>query len=297
MISLKQMKYFVEIVDAGSYSRAAERLYVAQSALSRQMKELENEVQALLLERDSRHIELTDAGRLFYERSKRILEDIAETVVQTHQVSKGQQGTIRLLHSSSVTLTAEIGQVLNKLLAEFPGVSLDVSKASSDHQAADIDEGRADLGLIRLPILRQYPDVVVQELFSEKLMVAVSQQHALAQRDSTDIASLREEYFVSIPHRDRGGLSYLVAGLCQAQGFFPKVARAISRKTSLLNLIDANMGIAIVPDSMQQVAPQGVCFLSLPAAEAKSVVGLIYRRDAPAMIAKFIDALQREMPR
>lgn len=295
MISLRQMKYFVEIVDAGSYSRAAERLYIAQSALSRQMKELESEVQASLLERDSRHIELTDAGRLFYERSKRILEDIAETVRQTHQVGKGEQGTIRLLHSSSVTLTAEIGQVLSSLLARFPGVSLDVSKASSDHQATDIDEGRADLGLIRLPILRNYPNVVVREFFTEKLMVAVSQHHALADKESTDIASLREEYFVSIPHKDRGGLSYLVTGLCLKQGFFPKVARAISRKTSLLNLIEANMGIAIVPDSMREVAPRGVRFLSLPEQESSSVVGLIYRREAPAMIGKFIDALVGEM--
>ncbi len=295
MISLRQMKYFVEIVDAGSYSRASERLYIAQSALSRQMKELESEVQALLLERDSRHIELTDAGRLFYERSKRILEDIAETVQQAHQVSKGEQGTIRLLHSSSVTLTSEMGLVLNRLLAEFPGVTLDISKASSDHQAADIEEGRADLGLIRLPILRKYPDIVVKDFFTEKLMVAVSQQHVLANQSHTEIASLRDEYFVSVPHKDRGGLSYLVAGLCLKQGFFPKVARAISRKTSLLHLIDANMGIAIVPESMQEVAPRGVRFLSLPEQESSSVVGIIYRRETPAMLANFIAAFEREM--
>ncbi|GGC84169.1 LysR family transcriptional regulator [Undibacterium terreum] len=295
MISLKQIKYFVEIVEAGSYSRASERLYIAQSALSRQMKELESEVQAVLMERDSRHLELTDAGRLLYERSKRILEEIAETVQQVQQVGKGEQGTIRLLHSSSVTLTAELGKVLNTLLAEFPGVSLDVSKASSDHQAMDIEEGRADLGMIRFPILRNYPNIVVKEFFTEKLMVAVSEQHALAGKQSTDIASLREEYFVSIPHKDRGGLSYLVTSLCLKQGFFPKVARAISRKTSLLNLVEANMGIAIVPDSMQEVAPKGVRFIALSDQESSSVVGLIYRRDAPAMISHFIAAFEREM--
>ncbi|MFZ6646206.1 LysR family transcriptional regulator [Undibacterium sp. TJN25] len=295
MISLKQMKYFVEIVDAGSYSRASEHLYIAQSALSRQMKELESEVQALLLERDSRHVEMTDAGRVFYERSKRILEDIADTVRQAHQVGKGEQGTIRLLHSSSVTLTAAIGAVLHSLLQQFPGITLDVSKSSSDHQAADMEEGRADLGLVRLPILKKYPGVVVQELFSEKLMVAVSALHPLAQKAHTDIASLRDEYFVSVPHKDRGGLSYLVTGLCLAQGFFPKVARAVSRKTSLLNLIEANIGIAIVPDSMREVAPRGVCFLSLPEQESMSVVGLIHRRDPPALVAGFAQALASEM--
>ena len=101
MISLKQFRYFVEIVDAGSYSRAAEKLYVAQSALSRQIKELENEVQALLLMRDARHIELTAAGQVFYDRAKRILDDIEETVRQTRHVGQGSAGIIRLLHSRS----------------------------------------------------------------------------------------------------------------------------------------------------------------------------------------------------
>ena len=295
MISLKQFKYFVEIVDAGSYSRAAEKLYIAQSALSRQIKELESEVQALLLTRDARHIELTPAGQVFYERARRILEDIEETVRQTRHVGQGAQGIIRLLHSSSVTLTPAIGAVLHRLLAQFPGVSLDISKGSSENQAADIEEGRADLGLVRLPTLRKHANIVVRELYTEKLVVAVSSASPLAALDSTTIAALRDEAFVSIPHKDRGGLSYLVAGLCLAQGYFPKAARALSRKTSQLNLIEANMGIAIVPDSMRLVAPPGVRFVRLPDDESHSVVGLISPRAASGMVAAFTQAFVREM--
>lgn len=296
MISLRQLKYFVEIVDAGSYTRAAERLYIAQSALSRQMKELEGDMQVSLLQRDSRHVELTQAGQLFYERSKRILEDLADAVVQAYQVGKGEQGLIRVLHSSSVTLTAAIGAVFNVLLIQFPGVSLDFSKAPSEHQALDIDEGRADFGLVRLPILRKFPNIQAKKLFDEKLMLAVSAEHRLAQKSSVEIGELRDEYFVSFPHKDRGGLSYLVAELCMRHGFFPKAARATSRKSSQLNLIEANLGIAIVPHSMQEVAPAGVRFLPLPEPDAHSAVALIYRRDAPAMTTNFIEAFLRLMP-
>lgn len=295
LISIRQFRYFVEVVDAGSYSRAAEKLYIAQSALSRQIKELEGEVQALLLTRDARHIELTPAGQVFYERAKRILDDIEETVRQTRHVGQGAQGIIRLLHSSSVTLTPAIGAVLNRLLAQFPGVSVDVSKGSSENQAADIEEGRADLGLVRLPTLRKHANIVVRELFAEKLVVAVSAASPLAALERTTIAALRDEAFVSIPHKDRGGLSYLVAGLCLAQGFFPKAARALSRKTSQLNLIEANMGIAIVPDSMRLVAPPGVRFIALPDEESHSVVGLISPRAASGMVAAFTEAFVREM--
>jgi len=295
MISIKQFRYFVEIVDAGSYSRAAEKLYVAQSALSRQIKELENEVQALLLTRDARHIELTPAGQVFYERSKRILADIDETVRQTRHVGQGAQGIIRFLHSSSVTLTPAIGALLHRLLAQFPGVSLDISKDSSENQALDIEEGRADLGLVRLPTLRKHANIIVRELFNEKLVVAVSQDSPLAAQTSTSVAALRDQAFVSIPHKDRGGLSYLVAGMCLAQGFFPKAARALSRKTTQLHLIEANLGIAIVPDSMRLVAPPGVRFLDLPEEESPSTVALISPRAASGMVAAFADAFVREM--
>lgn len=295
MISLKQMKYFVEIVDAGSYSRAAERLYVAQSALSRHIKELENELQAVLLERDARHFELTEAGRLFHQRSKRLLQELAETVQQTQHVSKGEQGTIRLLHSSSVTLTAAIGAALHRLLDDFPGVTLEVAKAASDHQVTDIEEGRADLGLVRLPVLRRHPNIELREVFSERLVVAVPRRHRLADQAAGDIAELRGERFVSLPHPERGGLSYLVAGLCQAQGFFPTAARATSRKTSLLNLIEAGFGIAIVPDSMREVAPAGVRFLDLPPQQAGSIVGLIRRRDTAPIVAKFATAFEQAL--
>ena len=296
MISLRQIRYFVEIVDAGSYTRAAERLYIAQSALSRQMKELEGDIQACLLQRDSRHIELTQAGQLFYERCKRILEDLDDAIVQAHQVGKGEQGRIRILHSSSVTLSETFGNVFNALLAQFPGVSLDISRAPSEHQAVDIDEGRADFGLARLPILRKFPNILAKKLFDERLVVAVSSNHRLATRNSIDIGELRDEQFVSVPHKDRGGLSYLVAELCMRHGFFPKVARATSRKSSQLNLIEANLGIAIIPASMREVSSSHIHFLQLQEQDAHSEVALIYRRDAPPMTASFIEAFLKLMP-
>lgn len=290
VISLKQFKYFIEIVEAGSYSRAAEKLYVAQSALSRQIKELEDELQTQLLMRDSRHIELTPAGQLFFERGKRILEEIDDTVVQARQVGLGARGVIRLQHSSSVILTPAITGAIGKLLDRFPGVTLEVSMAPSENQTLDIEEGRADIGLIRLPTLRKYPHIHVRELSTERLMVAVSRRSPLAALDNVELSALSGQSFISIPHKDRGGLSYLVANLCLEQGFFPTPARALSRKSSQLSLIEANLGIAIVPECMQLMAPQGVRFIPLANGTLLSSVGLVCLRQADALVAGFADA-------
>jgi DNA-binding transcriptional LysR family regulator len=295
VISLKQFKYFVEIVEAGSYSRAAEKLYVAQSALSRQIKELEDELQTQLLTRDARQFELTPAGQLFFERAKRILEDIDDTVVQARQVGQGAQGVIRLQHSSSVILTPQLTAALSRLFDEFPGVTLDVSMLPSENQTMEIEEGRVDIGLLRLPTLRHHPHIHIREIWSERLMVAVSLQSPLAALDNIELASLSDEAFISIPHKDRGGLSYLVTNLCLEQGFFPKPARALSRKSSQLNLIEANLGIAIVPECMRLNAPAGVRFVTLAQGELTTSVGLACRRDADPMVAAFADALVHKL--
>nr|WP_315250234.1 LysR family transcriptional regulator [uncultured Duganella sp.] len=291
MISLKQFKYFIEIVDAGSYSRAAEKLYIAQSALSRQIKELEDELQTQLLTRDARQFELTAAGQLFYERGKRILQDIDDTLVQARHVGKGAQGMIRLQHSSSVILTARISNALAAALDQHPGVTLDVSMLPSENQTLEIEEGRVDIGLLRLPTLRRHPHIQVREIGSEQLMVAVARNSPLAARDNIELAELSEQAFISIPHKDRGGLSYLVANLCLEQGFFPKPARALSRKSSQLNLIEAGLGIAIVPECMRLTAPAGVHFLPLAHGALLTTVGLATRREADPLVTAFADTL------
>ncbi|AKZ61651.1 LysR family transcriptional regulator [Herbaspirillum hiltneri N3] len=290
MISIKQLKYFVEIVAAGSYTRASERLYIAQSALSRQIKELENDIDVVLLRRDAKQVELTLAGRDFYDRARKILDDMDQAIVQARHIDKGERGAIRLLHSSSVPLSPPLGPCLNAVLQAFPGVTLEISQASSEHQALDVEEGRADLGLARTPILRKHPHLETITLYQEKLVVAVSLQHPLAQREVIDIAELRDELFVSMPHRERGGLSYLVAERCIAHGFFPRPARATSRKASLLSLVNANFGIAVVPDSMRAIAVAGVHFIDIREPDFQSAVVLMMRRDAPVMVGQFVQA-------
>ena len=295
MISFKQFKYFIEIVDAGSYSRAAEKLYIAQSALSRQIKELEDELQTPLLTRDARQFELTPAGQLFYERGKRILEDIDDTLVQARHIGKGAQGVIRLQHSSSVILTPRISQALSVALDQHPGVTLDVSMLPSENQTLEIEQGRVDIGLLRLPTLRRHPHIQVREIGSEQLMVAVARDAPLAARDNVELAELSEQAFISIPHKDRGGLSYLVANLCLEQGFFPKPARALSRKSSQLNLIEAGLGIAIVPECMRLTAPVGVHFVPLAHGTLLTTVGLATRREADPLVAAFADTLVNQL--
>lgn len=283
MISLRQLRTFIAIVESGSFSRAAERLFIAQSALSRQMRELETHLATPLLERGPRQVELTPAGRAFHPLAQRLLQDLEAAGNLARQVGQGQHGTLRLSHSSSVPLAAPLQAPLRSYLDLHPGVNLEIVQQSSEQQLADLQEGRLDVCLLRLPVLRQYPGLALQPLYREALLLAVAADHPLAAGERpVALARLADEPFVSVPHMQRGGLSYRAAELCLRQGFFPRAARAVSRKTSQLQLIEAGIGVALVPASMRAITPAGVRFLALAEADCDSEVALSWRHgDSP----------------
>lgn len=292
MISTRQLRYFVEIADSGSFSAAAERLFVAQSALSRQIKELETQLQTPLFERTARQPRLTTAGEAFYPRARNLLSELLKASEMTTQIGNGQLGTLRLSHSSTVPMSGPLLQGISTWLERCPGVSMDIAKLSSEAQLEEIADGRLDVGLLRLPVLRQRDGVRVVPLYSEQLLLAVPPNHPLATSNTPiELEQLKDEAFISIPHPQRGGLSYLSAELCMRAGFFPKAARVMSRKTTQLQLIQAGFGIALLPKSMQDISPTSVRFLPLADPDCLSTVALACQQTPSALVEQFCQTL------
>ncbi|MBA1269413.1 LysR family transcriptional regulator [Pseudomonas carnis] len=292
MISTRQLRYFVEIADSGSFSATAERLFVAQSALSRQIKELESQLQTPLFERTARQPRLTAAGEAFYPRARNLLSELLKASDLATQVGQGQLGTLRLSHSSTVPMSGALLQGISTWLERCPGVSMDIVKLSSEAQLEEIVEGRLDVGLLRLPVLRQREGVRVVPWYTEPLALAVPAGHPLARGNAAvELMQLKDEAFISIPHPQRGGLSYLSAELCMRAGFFPKAARVMSRKTTQLQLIQAGFGIALLPKSMQDIAPPNVQFLPLADPDCDSTVALACAQAPNALVEQFCQTL------
>ncbi len=293
MISTRQLRYFVEIADSGSFSAAAERLFVAQSALSRQIKELETQLQTPLFERTARQPRLTAAGEAFYPRARNLLSELLKAGEMATQVGHGKLGTLRLSHSSTVPMSGHLLKAISTWLERCPGVSMDIVKLSSEAQLEEIAEGRLEVGLLRLPVLRQREGVRVVPLYNEQLVLAVPPDHTLARSNApVDLEQLKDEVFISIPHPQRGGLSYLSAELCMRAVFFPKAARVMSRKTTQLQLIQAGFGIALLPKSMQDIAPANLHFLPLADPDCLSTVALACAQTPSALVEQFCQTLR-----
>ncbi|QVW24383.1 LysR family transcriptional regulator [Pseudomonas hormoni] len=292
MLSTRQLRYFVEIAECGSFSAAAERLFIAQSALSRQIKDMETRLQTPLFERTARLPRLTAAGEAFLPRARNLLSELTKASEMATQVGNGELGTLRLSHSSTVPMSGRLLRGISDYLSQHVGVSMDIAKLSSEAQLEALADNRLDVGLLRLPVLRQREGVQIVPLYSERLLLAVPPNHRLAVDKSAqgiDLAQLKDEAFISIPHPQRGGLSYLSAELCMRQGFFPKAARVVSRKTTQLQLIQAGFGIALLPESMQDIAPPDIHFLPLADLDCHSTVALACRQNPAALVQQFIN--------
>jgi len=296
VLSTRQLRYFVEIAECGSFSAAAERLFIAQSALSRQIKDMENRLQTPLFERTARQPRLTAAGQAFLPRAASLLSELLKASEMATQVGNGQLGTLRLSHSSTVPMSGRVLRGISAYLEQQVDVSMDIVKLSSEAQLQELAEGRLDVGLLRLPVLRQREGVQIIELYRERLLLAVPPGHALARNtpeQGIELGQLRELPFISIAHPQRGGLSYLSAELCMRQGFFPKAARVVSRKTTQLQLIQAGFGIALLPESMQDIAPPDIHFLPLADPDCYSSVALACRQDPSALVEQFVEHISR----
>lgn len=274
MPTLRQIRYFLAIGAQGGFTPAAAALHVAQPALSRQMALLEDELGFSLFVREARGVSLTPAGRQFRDRVINIEQSLQTAIEDGRQMSRGEAGVLRLLHSSSLPLERLLPSI-RQFHDRAPSARIDIDRLSSEQQLAEIAEGKADIGFIRLPVLRRTDDVAVRHLAAERLVVALPSRHPMAAAPTLTIADLAEERFVSAVHRERGGLARCVTDLCLKRGFVPRLGPAISRKTSMLTLVAAGFGIAVIPEGMQKLATAGIDFVPLSDDDAVAVSALV----------------------
>jgi DNA-binding transcriptional LysR family regulator len=287
MLSLKQIRYFLAVAESGSFSVAASGLFVAQPALSRQIAQMETALGFSLFVREARGVRLTPAGALFRERVSAVEEGLGQAAEDARRLDRGESGVLRVLHSSSVPIAGPLLHALQVFCRDAPGARVDLDRVSSEVQLAEIAAGRADFGLARMPVLQRRAGVQIIPLADEALWVALPDDHPLAGHETLALADLASEPFVSAVHRERGGLARRVTDLCLSRGFVPRMSAVISRKTSMLALVWAGFGIAVIPAGMRGMVPGGVCTRPLRDADATAEAAILLPAEPSPLALRF----------
>jgi DNA-binding transcriptional LysR family regulator len=274
-MELRQLRYFVAVAEEMHFHRAAERLHIAQPALSQQIRRLEKELRTTLLHRTTRHVELTDPGRVLLPEARRVIADADYALAAVQHAAEGEAGLLRLGFVSSAALRI-VPLLVPAMQERWPNVALRLQEGTTDSQVDAINEGRADVGIVREIDVPE--GIVVQHLARERLVLAVALNHPLAARRRVRLAELAGERFVVFPRHQVSRLYDHIAGLCHRAGVRLQVAQEAVQFPTILGLVAARTGVAIVPDSLRALRLPGLRYITISDRDAYSTVSLIAGR-------------------
>jgi len=279
-MQIRQLEYFVAVAEHRNFTRAAESVFVAQSALSQQIRDLERELATPLFERTSRAVRLTPAGQALLPVAQRILADLREARAEVDAVGGLERGRLALGGTHSISATR-----LPELLAQFhrrhPGIEITVRDERPDGALASVLAGDVDLAFASLPPAGSPPGLASALVRREELVAIIGRGHPLASRERVELAELRSETFLDF--RSSAELQALVDAACEEAGFQRQVAFRVGSIETLRRLVALDVGVAIVPESS---VPPGttleVAVLRLQAPTPTRNVVLAWRKDGPA---------------
>ena len=244
-LELRQLRYFVEVAEREHISEAAEHLHVAQSAISRQIANLEEELGASLFERIGRNVKLTPVGKTFLEHSITALKAIDFATKQVEEFLDPAKGTIKVGFPTSLA-SYVLPTVISAFKKEYPDVSFHLRQGSYKFLIEAVKNRELNLAFLGpLPAKDELIDATV--LFSENIQALLPASHPLAKKESINLIELRQDNFVLFP--DGYILHKVAVDACKAAGFVPQVTSEGEDMDALKGLVAAGIGVTLLPES------------------------------------------------
>lgn len=268
-IELRHLRHFLAVAEELHFGRAATRLRIAQPALSQSVITLEKEVGVRLLERTTRTVRLTAAGRVFLDECRRVLSQVAQAVDGARQADRGEAGLLRIGYVVSASY-----ELLPPLLLEYrrrsPAVALQLLGRSAAEQVEMLLSGDLSVGFVRE--FHEQPELESELLFDEKLLAVLPATHPEAQRSTTRLSRLAGDSFIMFDRRRAPGMYDKIVSSCVSSGFTPQIVQQDSDVQSVLGLVAGGLGVTVVPVSFRHLAIEGIAYRSLT--DVSTTVGL-----------------------
>lgn len=290
MIELRHLRYFIAVAEELHFGRAAERLHMAQPPLSQQIRQLEAELGFQLFRRTKRSVELTEAGQVFLEECQRILRQLDQAVQTGRKASRGEMGQLVVGFVSSAAYNV-LPLILSHFRRSVPDVELALHELTTDQQLHWLREGRIDVGFVRPPI--DDPALRLLTILQEPLVVALPEAHGLAAQSQVSLRSIAAESFILFPRSLAPGLYDQIISLCQQADFSPKVVQEAIQMQTIVSLVAAEMGVAIVPVSLQNLQRKGVVYRELQEPTPKAAIAVVWNSDLSPTVQRFLEVVQQ----
>ncbi len=261
-MELRHLRYYVAVAEALSFTRAAEKLRLAQPSLTRQIRNLEEEMGVRLLDRSNNRVTLTDEGRRFLFDAKKLLAQCAESVDAVQRMNRGEASGLDIGYVANIhygLLPATLG-AFRKLR---PGVALNLYDMTRAEQLQALAARKIDLGFIGLRPVQASAELATVCVARDAILVALPSGNALARRARLKLADLASQFFVCLSARSDPGARDWLLDLCQTAGFAAKILQEADDEPTALKFVADGLGVALVPIQITGLPHDGVTFLPL----------------------------------
>jgi DNA-binding transcriptional LysR family regulator len=269
MFTLAQLACFAAVAEELHFGRAAARLHMTQPPLSRQIRLLEQDVGVTLLDRGGRTVKVTPAGRMFLAEARRILRLAEESSLAVRRIPTGTGGTLAV-GFTAVSVHGYVQSFLRRIAEELPHVDLILREMVTSDQLEAIASGDIDLGFVRPPVTQA--GLVSRVVQSERLLLAAPVDDPFVQRDQpASVAELDGRALIMYSPVESRYFYELLLGMTARARVRPRYVQYVSQVHTMLALVQAGVGLAVVPGSATALHPDGVAFIELADAESPTV--------------------------
>jgi DNA-binding transcriptional LysR family regulator len=293
-IELRQICYFLAITEAGNnFTRAAEYLHIDQPPLTQRIKALEKKLKIELFDRKKRPLQLTAAGKIFLAETQLALTSLDRAITKAQQAHRGEIGYLSIGIASSIANTL-LPDILRMFCDRFPEVELELRELTADRQIQELQERRLNVGFEVFDLQKLDSDLNILSIIEESLVVAMPESHPLTDRQEVTLIDLATEKLI-IPSIDEFPFYQEFILYCQQSGFRPQIVREVKATwlVTILSLVVAKVGVAILPSNVQNLQRQGVVYRTIQSVNLNRQISAIWRRDnSSPVLHQFIQTVR-----
>ena len=278
-MELRHLRYFVGVGEDQHFGRAAERLHVAQPALSRQIRDLEREIGFALFDRMPRGVRLNAAGRLFLTDARRILQDVKEAKLRAERIATGKAGTLRIGIATALSWHGLVVDSFREFRRKQPGAELELHHLLSIHQIEAVVSGRLDAGFAAdlVPLSK---DLAHLQFAQDRIVLAVPKGHPLTKRKRVRLRDLRNVPFVWFHRWTNPVFHDQLMQACLRGGLrAPRIVQEAADRDTVLGLVQCGIGVSWLNEAVRWHCPRGIVLLPVEDMNVRLPLALIWRKD------------------
>ncbi|QSO51789.1 LysR family transcriptional regulator [Alicyclobacillus curvatus] len=284
-MELRHLKYFVAVAEELNFARAADRLQMTQPPLSQQILQLERELGVPLFFRTKRKVELTAAGTVLVNEARTILRQVEHAADLVRLAAGGEIGELSIGFVGSATYDI-LPVVVREYRRQYKGVHLSLTELSTPMQVLALERGDIDIGVLRPPVPSGIDSLTVQ---SADCVLAMPKEHPLAGAASIRLRDTAGFPYVLLSRKTWVGLYDEVVTLCNRSGFTPNIVQEALEFQTVIGLVAAGIGVALVPPSSQNLHARDVIYKSLTDVAPSAAMAIAWRTgDSSALVQNFV---------